>query len=56
MKRLDGVLGGGANVDFDSQVRPWLGKEAALAVLTSTGASARHGPHHGAQKSTTTGT
>ncbi len=40
VKRLDGVLGGGANVDFDSQVRPWLGKEAALAVLTSTGASA----------------
>lgn len=40
MSRLDGVLGGGANVDFDSQVGPWLGKEAALAVLPSTGASA----------------
>lgn len=40
VSRLDGVLGGGANVDFDSQVGPWLGKEAALAVLPSTGASA----------------
>ena len=40
VNRLDGALGGGANVDFDSQVGPWLGKEAALAVLPSTGASA----------------
>ncbi len=40
VNRLDGALGGGASVDFDSQVGPWLGKEAALAVLPSTGASA----------------
>lgn len=40
VNRLDGALGGGANLDFDSQVRSWLGKEAALAVLPSTGVSA----------------
>lgn len=34
VNRLDRVLGG------DGQVRSWLGKEAALAVLPSTGASA----------------
>ena len=40
VNRVDSALGSGGNVDFDSQVRPWLGKEAALAVLPSTGASA----------------
>jgi Protein of unknown function (DUF3352) len=40
VNRLDGALGGGANVDFDRQIRPWLGKEAALAVLDSSGATA----------------
>jgi Protein of unknown function (DUF3352) len=40
VNRLDDVLGGGANVDFDRQVRPWLGNEAALAVLGSSGSTA----------------
>jgi hypothetical protein len=40
VNRLDDVLGGGANVDFDRQVRPWLGNEAALAVLDSSGSTA----------------
>jgi Protein of unknown function (DUF3352) len=40
VNRLGRAIGGGAKLDFDSQVRPWLGAEAALAVLPSTGASA----------------
>jgi Protein of unknown function (DUF3352) len=40
--RLDALLSGSpsAPVDFTSDVRPWLGKEAALAVLDTPGASA----------------
>ena len=40
VNRVDSVLGGATSVDFDRQVRPWLGKEAALAVLPSNGGSA----------------
>jgi hypothetical protein len=40
--RLDGLLGGSpsAGVSFATDVRPWLGKEAALAVLDTPGRSA----------------
>jgi hypothetical protein len=40
--RLDAILGGsdGAGVSFAADVRPWLGREAALAVLDTPGASA----------------
>jgi Protein of unknown function (DUF3352) len=40
--RLDAILTATDNppVDFASQVRPWLGKEAAFAVLDTTGSSA----------------
>ncbi len=40
--RLDALLGGSANapVDFSTDVRPWLGNEAALAVLDTPGVSA----------------
>jgi hypothetical protein len=40
VNRVDAALGGATSVDFDRQVRPWLGKEAALAVLDSSGANA----------------
>src|ERR1700761_674995 len=32
----------------------WLAR--SLAISSTTGATMRHGPHHGAQKSTSTGT
>ena len=40
--RLDGILGGSSDVpvSFGSDVRPWLGQEAALAVLDTPGKSA----------------
>ncbi len=40
--RLDGILGGSpdAAVSFSADVRPWLGQEAALAVLDTPGNSA----------------
>lgn len=38
--RLDSILGDGAAVDFRTQVRPWLGREAAFAVLDTAGSSA----------------
>jgi hypothetical protein len=38
--RLDEILGGGAALDYDRDVRPWIGKEAALALLNTTSASA----------------
>ncbi|HTX31644.1 MAG TPA: DUF3352 domain-containing protein [Solirubrobacteraceae bacterium] len=40
--RLDAILGGSANppISFADDVKPWLGKEAALAVLDTPGASA----------------
>jgi hypothetical protein len=31
--RLGGILSGGRSVDFSSQIAPWLGHEAALALL-----------------------
>lgn len=40
--RLEGILGGSssAGIDFARDIRPWLGKEAALAVLDTAGSSA----------------
>jgi Protein of unknown function (DUF3352) len=40
--RLDSILSGssGANVDFATQMRPWLGKEAAFAVLDTATSTA----------------
>ncbi len=40
MNRVDAILGGGGVVDFSRDVRPGLGKEAAFALLTTTGSSA----------------
>jgi hypothetical protein len=34
------VSGGSSSVDFATGIRPWLGKEAALALLNTSGASA----------------
>src|SRR5690242_18462176 len=31
--RLDAILGGGATLNYARDVRPWIGKEAALALL-----------------------
>ena len=42
LTRLSAILGGGHAVDFATQIRPWLGNEAALALLdtpTSTAGS-----------------
>src|SRR5205814_3273173 len=38
--RLSAIAGGGAAVDYNRDIRPWLGKEAAFAVLDTTGSSA----------------
>jgi hypothetical protein len=40
ISRLSSLVGGGAPVDWGRDVRPWLGREAALALLNSTGSSA----------------
>src|SRR5205823_2429398 len=41
-RRLDDILSGssGVPVDFATDVRPWLGKEAAFALLNTTTTSA----------------
>ena len=38
--RLDAILGGGATLNYARDVRPWIGKEAALALLDTTSSSA----------------
>jgi hypothetical protein len=38
--RLSAIVGGSSSTDFSTQIRPWLGKEAAFAVLSSPGPSA----------------
>ena len=38
--RLDAILGGGATLHYARDVRPWIGKEAALALLDTTTSSA----------------
>ena len=36
INRLDGILAGGAGSDLTREISPWLGKEAALALLPSS--------------------
>ena len=38
--RLDAILGGGAALGYARDIRPWIGKEAALALLDTTSSSA----------------
>ncbi|MGZ4185255.1 MAG: DUF3352 domain-containing protein [Solirubrobacteraceae bacterium] len=38
--RVDAILGGGAALNYARDVRPWIGKEAALALLDTTSATA----------------
>lgn len=38
--RLDAILSGSGPVEFATDVRPWLGREAAFAVLDTSGGSA----------------
>jgi hypothetical protein len=40
VNRVDAILGGGAALDFARDVRPWLGKEAALALLNTSSSTA----------------
>jgi Protein of unknown function (DUF3352) len=40
INRLSAIVGGSSSVDFATGIRPWLGKEAALALLDTQGASA----------------
>jgi hypothetical protein len=41
ISRLTAIVGGGSSsADFSTGIRPWLGREAALAVLDTPGASA----------------
>ncbi len=37
---MSAIVGGSSSVDFATGIRPWLGKEAALALLDTQGASA----------------
>jgi hypothetical protein len=38
--RLDAIIGGGAALNYARDIRPWIGKEAALALLDTTSSSA----------------
>lgn len=40
ISRLTALVGGGANVDYDREIRPWLGRELALALLNTSTSSA----------------
>jgi hypothetical protein len=40
ISRLSAIVGGSSSVDFATGIRPWLGKEAAFALLDTPGASA----------------
>ncbi len=40
VSRLTAIVGGSSSVDFATGIRPWLGKEAAFALLDTPGASA----------------
>jgi hypothetical protein len=39
--RLSAIVGGGTTVDFATDIRPWLGKEAALALLDTAASTAQ---------------
>lgn len=38
--RLEAIVGGGATLTYARDIRPWIGKEAALALLDTTSSSA----------------
>jgi hypothetical protein len=40
ISRLTALVGGGARADFKRDIRPWIGREVALALLNSTGSTA----------------
>jgi Protein of unknown function (DUF3352) len=40
ISRLTAIVGGSSSVDFATGIRPWLGKEAAFALLDTQGSSA----------------
>jgi hypothetical protein len=40
ISRLSALIGGGAPTDWTRDIRPWLGREVALAFLNSTGSTA----------------
>jgi hypothetical protein len=40
LTKLDAILSGGGSIDFATQVAPWLGDEAALALLNTTTSTA----------------
>ncbi len=40
ISRLIAIVGGGSSVDFASRIEPWLGNEAALALLDTTTSTA----------------
>ena len=40
INRLTAIVGGSSSTDIATGIRPWLGKEAALALLDTAGASA----------------
>jgi hypothetical protein len=40
ISRLSALVGGGAPVDYDRDIRPWLGREAALALLNTATSTA----------------
>lgn len=40
ISRLSALIGGGAPVDWGRDIRPWLGREIALALLNTTGSTA----------------
>jgi uncharacterized protein DUF3352 len=39
--RVGAIAGGGTTVDFATDIRPWLGREAAFALLDTPGSTAR---------------
>ncbi len=40
INRLDAIVSGGGSVDFARDIRPWLGNEAALALLNTSSTTA----------------
>ncbi len=40
LARLAAIAGGGSSIDFATDIRPWLGKEAAFALLNTASSSA----------------
>ena len=40
LARLSAIAGGGSSANFATDIRPWLGKEAAFALMNTTSSSA----------------